>query len=267
LAENPFKERVPAYVNKRRRQQRSAETRERILKIAYAEFAEMGFEGTSTRVIASKAGVHHPLVTYHFKSKEGLWKEVMNAVAGDFTERWQARMAGLEDTDDVTQLRLIQEDFIRFAAANPDFHWLMANEGDRLTERLRWIVQTRSVTYFSNITRLIKSAQRAGRYVEGDPHHLQYLFIGAVTRIFMQAAEAEAVMGQSPFSPSFVERHVATCCALFFRGPRSKMRTARKSPKLSGDSSPSLPARSGDTKSAPMENRRPRAAPAKPRKR
>jgi AcrR family transcriptional regulator len=219
LAENLFKEQSSKFVKKRRRQQRSIDTRERILKIAYSEFAEMGFQGTSTRVIAAKAGVHHPLVTYHFKNKENLWKAVMTTVAADFTATWQARMAGLKDVDDVTKLRLIQEDFVRFAAANPGFHWLMANEGDRLTNRLRWVVENRTKPFFAAVTGLIRSAQKAGRYVEGDPYHLLYLFIGAVTRIFMQAAEAEAVTGQSPFSPAFVEKHVATCCALFFRDP------------------------------------------------
>ena len=191
----------------------------------------MGFEGTSTRVIAAKAGVHHPLVTYHFKNKENLWKAVMTAVAADFTAAWQARMVGLKEVDDVTKLRLIQEDFVRFAAANPGYHWLMSNEGDRSTNRLRWIVENRAKPFFAAITSLIRSAQKAGRYVEGDPYHLLYLFIGAVTRIFMQAAEAEAVTGQSPFTPAFVEKHVATCCALFFRDPPTSARPRSLRPK------------------------------------
>ncbi|MBK3664911.1 TetR/AcrR family transcriptional regulator [Bradyrhizobium diazoefficiens] len=212
-----FEEKTSEYVKKRRRQQRSADTRERILKVAYSEFAELGFEGTSTRTIAAKANVQHPLVIYHFKSKEGLWKAVMTAAGSNFTAQWQARMSAMDGLDDVAKLRLIQEDFVRFAAVNADFHWLMANEGDRSTDRLRWIVENRTGTFFRSVAKLIRSAQRAGRYVEGDPDHLLYLFIGAVTRIFMQAAEAEIVMGQSPFSPSFVERHVTICCSLFFR--------------------------------------------------
>ncbi|WP_049823277.1 TetR/AcrR family transcriptional regulator [Bradyrhizobium sp. WSM2254] len=239
MAENLFKEQSSKFVKKRRRQQRSIDTRERILKIAYSEFAEMGFEGTSTRVIAAKAGVHHPLVTYHFKNKENLWKAVMTTVGADFTAAWQARMAGLNDVDDVTKLRLIHEDFVRFAAANPGFHWLMANEGDRSTNRLRWVVENRTKPFFAIITGLIRSAQKAGRYVEGDPHHLLYLFIGAVTRIFMQAAEVEAVTGQSPFAPAFVEKHVATCCALFFRDRPTSARPRSSRPKT-----PKRPSRS-----------------------
>jgi TetR/AcrR family transcriptional regulator len=225
------KETVPEYVTERRRQQRAVDTRKRILEVAYSEFAELGYEGTSTRTIAAKAGVQHPLVTYHFKSKEGLWRAVFIAAGSSFSDQWKQRLTKLGDRDDITKLRVIQEDFIRFAAANPGYHWLMANEGSRPGERLNWIVENRAKSYFKTIAGLIRSAQRAGRYVEGNPYHLQYLFIGAVTRILMQSAEAEQVMGVSPFSPKFIENHIRTCCALFFRDPPPSQGQRSKKPR------------------------------------
>lgn len=222
-----IREQIPDIVNERRRQKRAVQTRERILEVAYKEFAEFGFEGTSTRTIATKAGVNHPLVTYHFKNKEGLWRAVMTVVGSNFSEKWQAQLASRDGGDDLSRLRLIQETFIRFAADYPGYHWLMANVGDRPSSRLKWLLSKRSNKYFGEITKLIKSAQRQGRYVEGDPTHLQYLFIGAVTRIFMQSAEVERVMGRSPFSPGIVEQHVKLCCALFFRDPPGAVRKNR----------------------------------------
>jgi AcrR family transcriptional regulator len=217
---------VPEIVNERRRQQRAVDTRERILEAAFSEFAERGYEGTSTRTVATMAGVQHPLVTYHFKSKEGLWRAVVGAVRANFSDRFNAHLSSMRDVDEVSTLRRVQEDFIRFSASNPGFHWLMANEGNRPSERLDWLVENNVKGYFTVTARLIRAAQKAGRYVEGDPEHLQYLFIGAVTRIFMQSAEAERVLGRSPFSPAFVERHVKSCCALFFRDPPNKARAA-----------------------------------------
>jgi AcrR family transcriptional regulator len=229
LRNDLIREQIPEIVNERRRQLRAVQTRERILEVAYKEFAEFGFEGTSTRAIAAKAGINHPLVTYHFENKEGLWRAVMTVVGSNFSEKWQAQLASRDGGDDLSRLRLIQETFIRFAAEYPGYHWLMANVGDRPSSRLKWLLSNRSKKYFGEITKLIKSAQRQGRYVEGDPLHLQYLFIGAVTRIFMQSAEAERVMGRSPFSPEFVEQHVKLCCALFFRDPPSPMKRAGSS--------------------------------------
>jgi TetR/AcrR family transcriptional regulator len=82
-------------------------------------------------------------------------------------------------------------------------------------------------TYFDVVAKLIRAAQKQGRYVEGDPYHLQYLFIGAVTRIFMLTAEVQQVTGRSPFSRKFVDEHVRACCALFFREPTEGGRTTQ----------------------------------------
>src|SRR5258708_25003685 len=59
---------------KRAEQQRSLETRGAILDAAIAEFAERGFEGASIRAIADRLGLQHPLITYHFRSKDLLWR-------------------------------------------------------------------------------------------------------------------------------------------------------------------------------------------------
>lgn len=227
LTSDLTKETLDEVVNQRRRQQRSLDTRERILQAAFEEFAERGFEGASTRNVAAKAGVQHPLVTYHFKSKEGLWQAVVTTTSFNFGQHFQVHLAGMTEKDEVARLRLLQEQFVRFAAANPNFHWLMSHEGKRDSDRLTWLVEERVRNYFDVMAKLIRAAQKQGRYVEGDPYHLQYLFIGAVTRIFMLSAEVQQVTGRSPFSKKFVDEHVRTCCALFFREPAEGAHPAR----------------------------------------
>lgn len=46
-----------------------------------ALFAELGFEGASTHAIAERARLPQGLIRYHFRSKEGLWRDVMAAGA------------------------------------------------------------------------------------------------------------------------------------------------------------------------------------------
>ncbi|HMN80484.1 MAG TPA: TetR/AcrR family transcriptional regulator [Burkholderiaceae bacterium] len=213
------KSRESGVVNVRRRQQRAVDTRERILEAAFGEFAARGFEGASTRSIAALAGVRHPLVQHHFESKEGLWKAVVSTVQQNFDEYFGRYLHGETLVDEVEQLRRLQEAFARFAAAYPNYHWLMAHEGRAPSQLLTWLIDTSVKTYFNEIARLIRAAQARGRYVAGDPHHLQFLFIGAVTRIFMQKAEAESTLGRSLESQAFVESHVRLCCDLFFREP------------------------------------------------
>jgi AcrR family transcriptional regulator len=49
------------------------------VKAAVRLFAEKGFQGTSVRDIIVKARVNQAAINYHFKSKDGLYLEVLNA--------------------------------------------------------------------------------------------------------------------------------------------------------------------------------------------
>ncbi|TCL05816.1 TetR/AcrR family transcriptional regulator [Sodalis ligni] len=52
---------------------RGSETRQRIIDSAIELFGESGYESTSTRQIAKKAGVNPPALQYYFDNKEGLY--------------------------------------------------------------------------------------------------------------------------------------------------------------------------------------------------
>jgi AcrR family transcriptional regulator len=52
-------------------------TRERILKAAERLFADRGYEETSIRAIVVKARVNQAAINYHFKGKDGLYREVL----------------------------------------------------------------------------------------------------------------------------------------------------------------------------------------------
>lgn len=208
-----------AIVSVRRRQARSTETRANILEAATKEFAAYGFEGATTRSIAERADVRHNLVIYHFETKLGIWQAVMQKAIGEYHRSFDQRLEGLRGVDPVTQLRLIHEDFIRMAAKRPELHWLMSHEAGQKGERIEWIVKQLVGQGFEKWRELIVAAQEKGAYVQGDPYHLHYLFLGAAGRIFMLAAEVESITGRSPFDPGFVDDHVKLCHALFFRNP------------------------------------------------
>src|ERR1700732_456813 len=72
---------------KRAEQQRSIETRVSILNAAIAEFAERGFEGASIRAIADRLGLQHPLITYHFRSKDILWRGAAEPAFAQITKQ------------------------------------------------------------------------------------------------------------------------------------------------------------------------------------
>ncbi|WP_176596784.1 MULTISPECIES: TetR/AcrR family transcriptional regulator [Sphingobium] len=202
---------------RRKPQQRAEDTRERILVAAIREFALGGFDGVSTRTVAEAAGVRHALVTYHFQGKEGLWRAALDRTVRTFVERQRARRGGLRGVDDVQKLRLLLEDFIRYSAENTDLHRLMTHAASGSSPQLEEMISEYLSGYFAMIADLIVKAQKAGAFVQGDPNHLHYLFIGATTRVFMQSPEVEKIIGCSPLSDAFVRKHIRECLGLFFR--------------------------------------------------
>ncbi len=57
--------------------QEATATREKILSIARELFAERGFDGTSVRTIARKAGISDPAIHYYFPTKYDLFRALM----------------------------------------------------------------------------------------------------------------------------------------------------------------------------------------------
>jgi AcrR family transcriptional regulator len=62
-------------------------TRERILKAAERLFAERGYEETSIRAIVTKARVNQAAINYHFKGKDGLYREVLRTAFRALTKQ------------------------------------------------------------------------------------------------------------------------------------------------------------------------------------
>jgi TetR/AcrR family transcriptional regulator len=206
-------------VKTRRRQGRAAITRQKILKAGAAEFAPGGFDGTTTRSIALRANVPHALVIYHFESKLGVWQavqeNVLNQLHGEFTRR----MEELARCDTVTRLREAGRVLIRFAAKRPEVNWVLTQDVGEAAPRLQSVVEKIIGRDIDLTIGLIREAQSLGRYVEGDPAHLSYVYFGAASRIFMLSTELERTLGQSPFHNAFVEQHIELCERLFFRDP------------------------------------------------
>jgi AcrR family transcriptional regulator len=68
-------------------EQRSEETRTRLLDAAEASFAQSGFDGTSVAAICQAAGVSKGAFYHHFASKQALFLELLNRwLAGTGTQ-------------------------------------------------------------------------------------------------------------------------------------------------------------------------------------
>lgn len=97
----------------RRPSRRAQETRRAIFAAAEALFAERGFDGTSTRDIAARAGVTPALVSFHGGSKRALFEGVVQARASELSAAREAALADLLTTRPKPPLRAVLAAFIR----------------------------------------------------------------------------------------------------------------------------------------------------------
>jgi AcrR family transcriptional regulator len=95
-------------------------TKARILAAAEAVFAARGFEGASTREIASRAGVNISSLHYHWASKETLYVAVFHDVFDRLTELLRGTLARLADERqrEVVVARVMRE-LVAFMASHP----------------------------------------------------------------------------------------------------------------------------------------------------
>jgi TetR/AcrR family transcriptional regulator len=201
-----------------RRQQRGIDTRERIVAAAVSAFADLGFDGATTRDIAERAGVNQGLITYHFAGKLALWQAAMDDVFGRLRAHFAAQAAALADADPATRLRLLVRHYVRFAAAHPQLHRLMVQEGKHDGPRMQWLVDRHVAPIYAQTRLLLEEAQRAGVVPAVPVAHLQYILIGATAHLFVVAPEFRRLTGRDPLRPAAIEAHADAITALLF-GP------------------------------------------------
>src|SRR5262245_58898647 len=80
-------------------------TRERILAAALEIFSQAGFDGTTTRELAARAGVNLGLIKYYFGTKEKLWRAAVDRAATALPEALAGAVAGpIERREDIVEL-------------------------------------------------------------------------------------------------------------------------------------------------------------------
>ena len=144
-------------------------TRERILAAALDLFSERSFEGASTRLIAERAGVQQPLLTYHFGNKEELWRTAVGQLFEDLAHALAERVDGLRGVDDETLAKLVVADFVRFSANHPQLHRIIMQECKSEGDRLAWLVEQQIRPLYEAALGLLDPLLAAGKVRDVPP--------------------------------------------------------------------------------------------------
>jgi AcrR family transcriptional regulator len=153
----------------RKQQKRSLKTQEKLLDAALQAFSENGFKGTSTRDIADRAGVHHPLITYHFRNKEELWRAAADKVFRRFTAALSQVLELNADKCAKTRMAALIRAYVHYAAEHPALHKVIVQESSFSSSRLDWLTDTHLRPLFTVAVQYIGELQELGVAPKGDP--------------------------------------------------------------------------------------------------
>jgi AcrR family transcriptional regulator len=77
-------------------QERGEASRQRLIDAALEIFGEFGFDGSSTRMLADKAGANLAAIPYHFGSKEGLYRAAAEYIVERITDQTTGMLQEIE---------------------------------------------------------------------------------------------------------------------------------------------------------------------------
>jgi TetR/AcrR family transcriptional regulator len=199
------------------------DSREAILRAALRSFAEKGYDGSSTREIATQAGVNQGLIPYYFGGKLKLWQAAVDLAFGELAAGLDAALADSDASSERDRTALLLRNYVRFVARNPEFVRLMHEEGKRQGPRMRWLVDRHVKPMYEAVKVLMGRSQARGVLPPDiDPIHFHYLLAGAVGLIFHQAEECKRLAGVDPFDDAVVEEHARVVEYLFLGPPNEE---------------------------------------------
>ena len=202
----------------RKTQQRSIRTRQKLLDAALEAFSENGFKGTSTRDIASRAGVHHPLITYHFSNKERLWRSAVKYVFADFVGALKEAQASFADQCPRERFAEMIKIYVYHAARNPALHKIVLQESSQQSERLEWLSETYLKPLSDTAAGYIVELQKRDMAPQGDPLIIYNMVRVSTGTLIALALELKTTSGLDIRQPEKLDELAGLIVSVFLPG-------------------------------------------------
>ena len=188
--------------NSRSRDRRA--TRAAILEAAGRCFAEGGLAGARTEAIARAAGVNKALLYYYFRSKDGLYRAVLEQHLKDF---YRQAMEVLSSQGSARSILLryvgMHFDFISSRPYYPRLFQRLVMAGGKSLERL---ARRHFVPLSRKFVALLERGMRAGEFRPLDSGHTAISLVALTLFYFNAAPVIRVVGGMDPFKKENLAR-------------------------------------------------------------
>jgi AcrR family transcriptional regulator len=177
-------------------------TRDRILDVALASFADRGYEATSLDALAAQLGVTKQTILYHFASKAALLDAVIDRSAAELAAALEAALASAGPG--FSRVEAVVRSVFRLASRRPELLGLVREvsrlgppAATRLTDALEPLV--------GRATSWLSAEMDTGAVRRQDP---RLLLLAAYSSVIGMATEVEVLraLGDEPSARSLVRR-------------------------------------------------------------
>jgi AcrR family transcriptional regulator len=193
-------------------------TAEAIQAAALKLFARSGFDGTSLQEIAKAAGVRHPLIHYHFGTKEDLWCAVMDRLFGELKRNFLTLSEVTMDLTALQSLKLICRAFVQVTARSPERILIVRHELWANSPRISWLLENHVMPVHRFIDGVAERAIAEGSLKNIPAPHFSHLLIGAATSFFLARPFIQEVYGIDTRDPAAVSGHANWLIEAMFEG-------------------------------------------------
>ena len=184
---------------------RPTDTRDRVLRVAQAQFAERGYRGTSLRDIAKRIGIKAPSLLHHFPSKQNLYLAVLDKMFESLEDAANAVAWGRESGQD--RMRQAVADAIDFMASHGDFVRIMWMEMADESGVGRQVLKRRLPPLMSIAVNFIFRGQREGEFrTEVDPLHFMWSLNSITIGYFTTAAMVRRLWNMNLLHSTVIEQ-------------------------------------------------------------
>jgi TetR/AcrR family transcriptional regulator len=182
------------------------DTRDHLIEAGLVEFAANGFDGASTRAIATRAGAHQPQINYYFDSKGELWRHCLLRLLTELDQAIAEHIAGTDPDDEPGRFAAMVRGLVNFAARRPELNRIMMHEGTAPSDRLNWLVAEHLGWRYRDMASRWKRLTELGLAAPLPAEVLYHLVVGAASLLYANAPEAR-LHGIDVDAPSTVAAH------------------------------------------------------------
>jgi len=167
-------------------------------------FAEAGFGGARTDAIAAQAGVNKALLYYYFRSKDGLYRAILE----DHLKEFQRQVVDALSVEGSARAKLLSYvsthfDFVSTRPYYPRLVQRLMMTGGKPLERL---ARECFVPMHRKLVSVIDCGIRDGEFRRVDSHHTVLSLVALISFYFSSAPILSAITHTDPYAKAHLAR-------------------------------------------------------------